>query len=962
MKRLLIVLISVFSSILLIANENKITQYVLDNGLTVILNEDHSQPTVFGCVVVRAGSKDDPTDATGLAHYMEHVMFKGTQQMGTSNWEAEKQHYETIVDLYEKMRLTESPEEKAAINKQINEESVAEAQYVIPNEFSNLVQAIGGVSLNAATGKDFTYYHNSFPPFQIERWLDLYSSRFVDPVYRGFQAELENVYEEKNMYSDNPYRVVYEDFTKYLFEGDNPYGRSIIGYTDHLKNPSIKRITEFYNAFYVPSNMALVLSGDIDPSVVKPLIENTFGKWEKRAQEGVSKKPTNVTFSKPTKVKVKLTPNPILILGYPAVPTNDPDELVFDFCTRLLTNSSRTGLLDKLVIEGDLLQAYANYESYKYAGSVMIQLVPVFDMSQFKFEPLASVEKMVIKEIDKIKNGEFENWLIDAFKNEMKNDYDMLFESPVNMGNVLMQLYANNTDLDKFENYKDLVDKISKEDIIRVANTYFTDNHLTYISDIGEPDKDNIKKPDYKTVDPVAGLKSEYSGHFEQIPLLSVHENFVDFSKDIQTDNLADKVKLYYTPNPKNDIFSLTIKFGVGTGKLANLDIATQLMNNAGIMVQFKPQELKKEYAKLGCKVNFSVSESYLFIKLEGNEANLGSACQLLSRTFLLPALDEKQMNNAIGGVLNSRRTEKKDKSSQSIALLDYTMYGDNSPEIDRTLSSDLQALSISNLTGEFIKATQYEASVHYVGKLSFAKVKETLTNNLALPSNMKTSESPYIRPMVADNKETILFYNNSDARQSEIYLFQVGDTYQLDDEAVIDAYNQYFSGGFNGLVLQELREKSSFAYTAYAIYDTPALAGKNTRLIGYIGTQSDKTADAVTEFMKLIKEMPLKPERMDNVKNYLVQSSQATRPGFRYLSQNIESWKKMGYTDDPNKLLIPEYNKLSFDDINKFYQEEIANKPVTIVIVGNKKDIDMDKLGEVAKIVKVNNNKIFKD
>lgn len=962
MKKLSFIFLSVFIGLLVKATDSKISKYELNNGLTVVINEDHSQPTVFGCVVIRAGSKDDPTDATGLAHYMEHVMFKGTREIGTSNWEAEKQHYDKIVDLYEELRNTELPEQKAKIIEQINEESIAEAQYIIPNEFSNLVEAIGGVNLNAATGNDYTYYHNSFPPFQIGRWLDLYASRFINPVYRGFQAELENVYEEKNMYSDNPYSYVSEDFTKNLFGENNPYGRAIIGYTEHLKNPSIKRITEFYNAFYVPSNMALILSGDIDPEKVKPLIETTFGKWEKKEQTVEAKIPSNVAFNEPLKIKKKLTPNPMLILGYPAVPVNHPDELIFDFCSRLLSNSNRTGLLDKLVIEGDLLQATANYNAFKYAGSVIVQAIPVYDMNQYKFVPLAFVEKMVQKEIEKIIKGEFEDWLIDAFKTEMKKDYDKLFESPVNMGNVLMQLYAYDTKLDKFNNYKEQIDRITKADIVRVAKTCFTENHLTYISDMGEPEKDNLEKPDYKTVDPVPGLESTYSKHFNDLPLSEVNEDFVDFNQDIQVGQLAEKVKLYYTVNPKNDIFSLTIKFGVGTGILANLDIATQLMNNAGILAQYSPQELKKEYSKLGCNVNFRVSESYLFINLEGNEANLGKACQLLSRTFLMPALDEKQMNNTIGSEINSRRTEKNNKSNQAKALFDYAMYGEKSPEIDRPLTTDLQALTISDLTGEFVKATQYEASVHYVGKLPFNQLMETLINNLALPSNMKTSQSPYIRPMVEENSESILFYNNSDARQSEIYLFQLGDIYETKDEAVIDAFNQYFGGGFNGLVLQELREKRSFAYTVRANYEIPAMPGKKSRLIGYIGTQSDKTADAVTEFMKLVKDMPMKPERIDNIKNYLVQSSQSNRPGFRFLSQYIESWEKVGYTDDPNKVLIPEYKQLSFEDISNFYKNEIAGDPVTIVIVGNKKYIDFDKLEKIAKVVKVNNNRIFKD
>ena len=441
-----------------------------------------------------------------------------------------------------------------------------------------------------------------------------------------------------------------------------------------------------------------------------------------------------------------------------------------------------------------------------------------------------------------------------------------------------------------------------------------------------------------------------------------VHEDFVDFQNDVKRTLFKDKVKLFYTENPKNDNLYLTIKFGVGEGKIPTLGLATQLMNSAGVMAQYSPQELKNEYSKLGCSVNFYNDDSYLYIALKGDEDNLESACKLLSKTFLLPQLDEKQMNNLIGSVIAQRRVEKKDKNSQAYALYDYMIYGENAPELNRTSTTDIQALTISNLTGAFISATHYEASIHYVGNLPFETVNAKLKSSLALPANMKASDSPFIRPVLEHNVENILFLNNPDARQSSIYLFINGKDFNLEDQVIIDAFNQYFSGGFNGIVLQELREKRSFAYNASAYYQTPPIQNEKTKFIGNITTQSDKTVDAITEFLNLINDMPQKPERITNIKNYLVLSSQASKPNFKYLSQSIERWEQLGYTDDPNKLAIPKYKKITFDDIVTFYKNEIAGHNITIGIVGNKKEIDMDKLKAISKVTRVNNSKIFKD
>lgn len=963
MKQTILLTLIVFQSLIgWTQDNNNIVEYKLDNGLTVILNVDHSQPTVFGCVVVKAGAKDDPSDATGLAHYMEHVMFKGTENMGTSDWAAEKPHYEKIISLYEELRNTEDVDKRKEINKEINKESLLAGKYAIPNEFSNLVQEIGGTRLNAATSYDFTYFHNSFPPFQIRRWLDLYANRFINPVFRGFQTELETVYEEKNMYSDNPFQAVQNEFLSKAFGNGNPYGREIIGTTEDLRNPSIKRINEFYNAFYVPSNMALILSGDIDLNTIKPMIEKTFGKWENREATGVSKQPKNMVLSEPVKVKEKLTPYPMILKGYPAVQVNNPDEYSVELCARLLSNSNQTGLLDKLVLEGDLLAANASLVQHKYAGMVEIQAIPTFDMNQMRYISLSSVEKMINEEVTKLKQGQFDDWLVEALKKELIMEHNELSESPVRMGNALVQNYVNETGLDNFINYSKKIQAITKDDIVKAANKYFSENHITFISEIGSPKKDDLKKPVFDPIKPIPGEKSEYAKYLETIPLSKVNENFVDFKNDIKTTLFKDKVKLFYTKNPKNDNFYLTIKFGIGEGKIPTLGLATQLMSTAGVMAQYSPQELKREYSKLGCSVDFYNDDSYLYISLKGNEDNLESACRLLSKTFLLPQLDEKQMNNVIGGAIAQHRAEKNDKDSQARALRDYMIYGENSPELTRPGITDLQALTISDLTGAFVSATHYEASIHYVGNIPFETLNAKLKSSLALPSNLIASDSPYIRPVSEHNKDNILFLNNPDARQSSVYLFINGKDFELKDQTTIDAFNQYFSGGFNGIVLQELREKRSFAYNAYAYYQTPPVPNKETKFIGNISTQADKTTDAVTEFLNLIHDMPQKPERIDNIKQYLVLSSEASKPNFRNLSQTIEYWEKEGYTDDPNKLAIPKYKKLTFDDIESFYKNEIEGHPITIGIVGNKKEIDMDKLKAIGKVTRINNGKIFKD
>ena len=224
----------------------RIETYKLKNGLTVILKEDHRQPKVFGVVITRAGAKDDPADATGMAHYQEHMLFKGTQTLGTTNWEKEKPHIDRIFELYDELGQTKNDSTRKAIQKQINEASLAAGEYAILNETSFLINAMGGTRLNAGTGPDQTIYYNQFPPNQIEKWLDLYSERFYKPVFRTFQSELEVVYEEKNMYDDQFFTGLYEAFNKDFFK-NHPYGqRTTIGTAEDLKNPSLSKMYKFF--------------------------------------------------------------------------------------------------------------------------------------------------------------------------------------------------------------------------------------------------------------------------------------------------------------------------------------------------------------------------------------------------------------------------------------------------------------------------------------------------------------------------------------------------------------------------------------------------------------------------------------------------------------------------------------------------------------------------------------------
>ena len=369
---------------------------------------------------------------------------------------------------------------------------------------------------------------------------------------------------------------------------------------------------------------------------------------------------------------------------------------------------------------------------------------------------------------------------------------------------------------------------------------------------------------------------------------------------------------------------------------------------------------MKEELGKLNATCEVSANSNYLYITMEGYEETLPQACQLLARQILMPKLDEKQLSRIKGSMLGSRQQRKENVNALSSALMQYMIYQDKSSYIDELTDKEVYELQISELTGDINRAANYEAEIFYCGTMPFDNAYEVLSKNLPLVANEKPTTSPQDKPMATVTENTVYFLPNSDAEQAQIYFFMPMEKFDKKDDVIRDAFNQYFSGGFNGLVLDEIRGKRSMAYSAGAYIGTPSLPGNPTYLFGNIGTQNDKANDALDVFMGLITDMPKNADRIDNIKSYMRQEMLTTHPSFRNKAEYMRSLQRVGYNDDPTKENLPKVDALTFDDIVKYYEENVKGKPYCIGIMGNPKDIDVKKLEKYGKVVKLNERKLF--
>ena len=960
MKKFLLSAILLISSIAMSSalTREGLSEYKLDNGLTVLLWEDHDAPDVSGYVVCRAGAVDEPADYTGLAHYLEHMLFKGTQRIGALNWEEEKPIYDSIIALYDQYCETTDAKQREALATQINECSMREAKISSTEDFFNMLDLIGTEGVNAFTSYDLTAYVGSFPEAEMLRWLTIYSDRLINPVFRTFQAELENVFEEYNMYANEPSSQVQNQLMADIYKGC-PYERDVIGLPEHLKNPRLSKLIEFYETWYVPNNMALILVGDFDTEAAKPLIAQTFNRLQPK-ELPVRPEYPEVSFEGNPSKHYNLGYNPQVAWVYQGIKEGDPDQDVLEFVIALLYNG-QTGLLDKVNTNGDVQFAGVFNDARRNTGRIIIEAVPYYDANQQQFESDKATQAIVMREVDKIKNGEIPDELIANVKRLYAQSFKMIDESPSTKMNILMDAFVYDKPIDKVFTENERIQALTKEEIVRVAKKFFDAPYMTVSFDEASttPKAKTLPKPNIKPLDLVKNAKTAYAEEFQKLPKGQLKQTFNDFN-DVQVSSLGENVTLHYTPNSKNDIFSLTLRYGVGEHEMPLLPFAATLMNDAGIMSSpnVEGKDFKQQMAELGASVSYGCNDSYFTIAISGEDGNINKIMNLVNRQLLMPYLEQKQLDNVKGSEFFSRYSRQKRTAVQKAALMQYALYGKKSSFLDEVPFVDVWQMGLPKVQSLVAQARSYALDVYYCGTLP----QEKLVAELPLTEGMKPSNSPFIQDRVTYEKPTVLFLPNGNVQQADLYFYINGRPYDIASDVVSDAFNQYMSGGFTGIVMNEIRVKRSMAYSAYGYDATPSLPGKECYFIGYVGTQSDKVVDAISVYMDILNNMPVDSTNVEALRASLKQAAQTAKPSMRGKAATFEYWQRLGYNEDPAKVNAEAINALTINDIENFYKENIQGKPVTIILMGDPKKIDLKaieaKVG--CKVTKLTPGKLF--
>jgi predicted Zn-dependent peptidase len=761
---------------------------------------------------------------------------------------------------------------------------------------------------------------------------------------------------------DNSFMALLENFNKHFYKV-HPYGKQpVIGTVEDLKNPSISKMMDYFNTYYVANNMALILCGDFEAGKIIPIIEENFGSW-RTGEVPAFPEYREEPFAGRELVEKRLTPIKIGLLGYRTIPSGHPDEIALEVTNQILSNESQTGLLDKLYADNKIMGAAVFPMTHTDIGGAVLLFVP-----KIIGQSLKKAENLVTNEVKKTGKGDFNNDLLEAVKLKLIIDRQQMLENNMYRSFYIVECFMQSKTWDDILSYPDKVKSITRENVMTVANKYYGDRYLCFYSKMGFPKKEKLKKPPYKEVEPRnMEAKSVFAQKIDSIPAIKVYPKFIEFNPgkssilDVDVSDLGENIHFYYTPDPINDIFQLTLQYGVGTRKVPVLGQVASYVSNLGTD-NYTFAEFNKNLQKLGSTYSIDASPDYITINMTGIDENFEKTLILINEWLTKMKADDAQLAKLIQEAKTDRKFEKKEPSTESDGLFQYALLKDRSPFLNRLSLKEIGHLNSDSLITAMKKAMNVEMDIYYSGKIDCDTVKNILLESLTFSPRPVKSESPVVTDMAKYDRNTIYFMDEKRAVQSQISLFVEGENTDETTRTYAEPFNEYFGSGMSSLVFQTIREFHSYAYSAHALYSPSPRNGCNGVLTGGMSTQADKTCEAVESFRELITNMPQKPERTGNIQELILQSVNSGRPVFRGLAPVVASWIKQGYSDDPNKHRLDLYKTLTFDNIIEFYRQNIEGKPVIITIVGDKKRINMKRLSGMGQVTEVKGNIIFND
>ena len=926
--------------------------YTLKNGLKVYLSVNKEEPRIQTYIAVRTGSKNDPAETTGLAHYLEHLMFKGTSKFGTNNPEAEAPLLDEIEQRYEAYRKLTDPEQRKQAYHEIDSLSQEAAKYFIPNEYDKLMAAIGAEGTNAYTSNDVTCYTENIPANEVENWARIQSDRFKNMVIRGFHTELEAVYEEYNIGLTNDMRKLYYTICKMLWP-NHPYGtQTTIGTQEHLKNPSITNIKNYFKKWYVPNNVAICMSGDLDPDKTIETIEKYFADWT--PGEGVSQ-PTfdplpELTQPKDTTVIGQEAEQ--VWIGWRAEKANSLQADTLQLLENVLSNG-KAGLFDLDLVQTMKVQrANGGCELMHDHGAFMLMGTPK------EGQTMEEVRTLLLAEIEKLKEGDFPDNLLTSIINNMKRNYYELLEYNNGRADMFVDAFINEVEWQQEVGKIDRISKITKQELVDFANRFFTEGYVTVFKKQGiDTTQKKIDKPAITPIQANRDQVSDFVKEIQETKVDPIQPKFVDFQKDMTTGKTGYDQPMYYVKNETNGLFELVFHYDFGQSADCRYDVASDYFKYLGTD-KLSAAELRQKFYELACDCNVSVGAEDINIILSGLSESMEPALALMQDVLQNIKVDKDAYNEMVGVMLKSRNDAKKDQRYCFEFLYRYGTQGEHNAYRDMMTEQELKETDPQVFVDLLKGLTQYQHAVLYYGPQNEKAVSEAVGKLFTKDLKPVPENHPYLDQLADQNEIWIAPF---DAKNIYMRMYHnEGLDWNPDESAVRALFNEYFGGGMNGIVFQEMRETRGLAYNAYARYNRPQVKGRKESFMTHIITQNDKMMDCVNHFNEIMDKMPASENAFQIAKDALTKQLASERTNKMGIIWSYLDAKKLGIDYDLDKKIYEQLPQITLQNVVDFAKDRIANKPYRYLILGDEKELDMKSLEKIGPIKRLTTKEVF--
>lgn len=920
--------------------------FTLDNGMQLYFSVNSTAPRIQTSIVVKAGSKFDPASNTGLAHYLEHMLFKGSHRLGTLDWQKEKLYLDTIEDLYEQHFAENDESKRKALYKQIDEVSYRASKLCVANEYDKVFASLGGSGSNAFTDRDMTVYIGDIPSNAIEKWMKLESDRFKHLVLRLFHTELEAVYEEFNISQDRDEEWSQQKVDSSLMP-HHPYGtQTTIGLGEHLKKPSMVAIKQFFDKYYVPNNMAIVMSGNIDIPQVLKLAKQYFGDMKAKPLPAF-KKGQKPAIDKPIETTYTGISSPHIYLGFRFDSAASKEAQLADVVRELLQNQAGSGLLDlNLVQQQKVLYVGVNAGRYRDMGTMLFYAEPKQGQS------LEEVRDLVLGEIENLKQGRFSDEQLSAISKNQKLSLEELKENNFSRSWLVIQALSWNMPWEKRVKELNETGNVTSDQVIDFANRVFKNNYAICYKQQGEPQRHKVEKPPITPVETNNQLSSAFKKQLDAEKLPNVTPKYVDFKKDIKLKRLGKLTPYFSVVNPLSKKFTLTYVYPVGTltyPSLAELEGFLELLGTK----DYTSEEWKKKLYEKALVLDVSTSDMTTTFTITGLDEMLADGAQMLNHFKTSWKPDAKILTGLIEDKLAQRKNNLADKDIINNALASFGYYGAVNPRNKVLSNKQLQQLTIDSMTAVMNRVQSFQPEVVYVGSLSADKAHRIISKHHEEGVVTRQAIQGFLLPERKREKNEVYFCH-FDQKQTQFAFIQNGPAFNPTLMAKIDAFNQYFGSGISSLMYQEIREKQGLAYSSYSSVNEPEWKGQLSKLFTYVGTQADKLPVALSETRKLMTNIPVIAQQWDVAKTQAMKTIETD-----WLMGGSQYWyyrecRQLGLQEDPRKVMYEDLKNLTLAQMLEFYNNELAKAPYTLTVMGNRKlvpDSLLQKYGNVKEL-----------